>query len=88
MSGPYSACDIDSADPRKTKLKTLVLDMTSGDVREYGCDVTKLKPGGRPKIDSWFFAVKLLSTYSYGVCSEDNGSVWPLHPTLFLLYHT
>lgn len=50
--GAFSSCLIDKRRSRKTKLKTLVLDLPEGGSRKYGCRLTVVRFGREVEIVS------------------------------------
>ncbi|KAK7458974.1 hypothetical protein BaRGS_00039030, partial [Batillaria attramentaria] len=56
-SGSFSSCVFDAVDSRRTVLRTLVADLREAEWREYGCNVTSFKTGGRVKTTSWSLRV-------------------------------
>ncbi|XP_025099971.1 uncharacterized protein LOC112567494 [Pomacea canaliculata] len=75
--GAFSACIIDKQDSRRTAIRTLVQDLPQDGSREYGCDVTSVKPGGRTRIQTWSYTLHNESMYMAFVvqCLRNNGSV-------------
>lgn len=61
--GAFSACIIDKQDSRRTAIRTLVQDLPQDGSREYGCDVTSVKPGGRTRIQTWSYTLHNESMY-------------------------
>lgn len=59
--GTYSACVLDHADTRRTRLIMLVTDLAEGEVRVYGCNITSFRSGVDVHQVSWSLAVKLES---------------------------
>lgn len=80
--GTYSACVLDHADTRRTRLIMLVTDLAEGEVRVYGCNITSFRSGVDVHQVSWSLAVKLesITTRFIHVISllidEENDDVW------------
>ncbi|KAK7490260.1 hypothetical protein BaRGS_00018421, partial [Batillaria attramentaria] len=60
MSNAFSSCVIDAYDARATRVTVLVTGLSEHETRTYGCDVTSLEAGGRPKITVWRVTVTQL----------------------------
>ena len=56
-SESFVACDIDEANGRRSVLKVLVVDLSEGQSRVYGCNLTSLMSGGRIALTSWSLVV-------------------------------
>lgn len=61
------ACEIYASDSRKSKLKALIVDLTEGQSRTFGCNVSTIASGGRLKTLSWVIAVHRASKYLAGM---------------------
>ena len=57
-SEDYVSCDIDESESRKSRLNALIADLTEGQSREYGCNVTALFSGSTTGIVSWTIAIR------------------------------
>lgn len=55
-SDVYSACVVDKSDFRKSKLITLVADISTGETRSYGCNLTSFRNGQGHTV-TWFISV-------------------------------
>lgn len=56
-SAILSACVIFKQDTRKTKLKTLIMDLAPNHTRKYGCEISSVKSGDRARTDTWQYEV-------------------------------
>ena len=54
----FSSCLLHKADTRRTRLRTLAMDLEEGESRTYGCEVTSLRSGERAKIITWSLTVR------------------------------
>ncbi|KAK7105434.1 hypothetical protein V1264_016813 [Littorina saxatilis] len=63
-SSSYIACHLDTADTRKSKVKALVDDLTEGQSRVFGCNISAFVDGTRMTSFSWFITVHHISEYT------------------------
>ena len=63
-SQTFIACHIDESDSRRSKIKALISDLTEGQSRAYGCNLTSLNSAGQSSIVSWSLVVTRSSKYS------------------------
>lgn len=52
-SGRFSSCDINTRDSRRSVLKTLLIDLSEEETKEFVCELNSLKTGGRPTLTVW-----------------------------------
>ena len=68
-SQTFIACHIDESDSRRSKIKALISDLTEGQSRAYGCNLTSLSSVGQSSIVSWSLVVTRPSKYTtIGFC--------------------
>ena len=66
----FSSCVIEDNDSRRTKLRTLVLDLQGNDSRDYGCNVSSSKgPGESIGTTTWKITVKSISELAVISCA-------------------
>lgn len=63
--GAFSSCVLHNRDTRKTRLRTLVMDLEHGQSRTYGCEVTSFRSGERARISTWSLTVRAGSKYEH-----------------------
>lgn len=63
-SQTFIACHIDESDSRGSKIKALISDLTEGQSRAYGCNLTSLSSAGQSSIVSWSLVVTRPSKYT------------------------
>ena len=66
-SDSFSSCELNKQDDRKTKVKTLVMDLQAGEERKFSCDVNNLRSRGRSDVTTLSLVVKGRSEYIYVV---------------------
>ena len=59
----FTSCRIAHSDSRRSRLRALVADLTEGQSRVYGCNVSALVSGVRMETFSWSLTVRRLSEY-------------------------
>lgn len=59
-SRSFSSCVIDEKDSRRTRLRSLVIDLGSEEARWYGCNVSSSQARSPIKVTSWSVVVKRL----------------------------
>lgn len=57
-SSYFSACVVDSVNPRLSRVKTLLVDLPDGHTESFGCNVTSLNPQRRFVTTSWSLDVR------------------------------
>lgn len=57
-SSYFSACVVDSVNPRLSRVKTLLVDLPEGHTESFGCNVTSLNPQRRFVTTSWSLDVR------------------------------
>ncbi|KAL8563675.1 hypothetical protein ACOMHN_035409 [Nucella lapillus] len=55
----FNSCLINSRDPRRSKLRLVISDLSWGERREYGCNASIKTSDGRFKVETWFLTVGL-----------------------------
>ena len=53
----FSSCRIDDNDSRKTEVRTLIMNMVVGEIRQFGCKLV-FESGGWSESVSWFLDVR------------------------------
>lgn len=57
--GQFGSCDLEAADSRRSRLSVLVDDLEEGEWREYGCNISMVRPAGlRVELQSWSLPVQ------------------------------
>lgn len=60
-SALFSSCVVAEGDARKTVVRSLVAELSEGESRVFGCNVTVVVPGGRLQTVTWLTTVTLPS---------------------------
>lgn len=63
-SNVFSSCVISNPETRRSKLRTLIMDLFDDDSRKYGCEISSIKSGERSKSDKWILEVTGYSKFS------------------------
>lgn len=53
----FTSCSFHATESRLTQLRMLITDLSEGEGRLYGCNVTSIKTGGRVTITFWTLMV-------------------------------
>lgn len=56
-SSSFSSCEIRDTDSRKSRVRTLVMNLSSGESLRFGCEVSSIRAGERVKVNSWFLTL-------------------------------
>ncbi|XP_025102310.1 uncharacterized protein LOC112568945 isoform X4 [Pomacea canaliculata] len=62
-SSSFSSCEIRDTDSRKSRVRTLVMNLSSGESLRFGCEVSSIRAGERVKVNSWFLTLTGASTF-------------------------
>ncbi|KAK7089883.1 uncharacterized protein [Littorina saxatilis] len=68
-SDQFAACIINENDSKRSRLKTLVLDLAEEELRHFGCNLTTFSTGGKTQIFTWSIFASKFSTSRSVVCS-------------------
>ncbi|KAK7490330.1 hypothetical protein BaRGS_00018491 [Batillaria attramentaria] len=66
----FSSCIIDRKNSRKSRLRTLVVDLDEGQQKWFACNVTGVVSVARTKVMSWKLLVKRISKFTNPYCCQ------------------